>query len=64
MNMSNYFQDTSFSSIPHILWQYYIDYLWNYEDASWVAKIANTSRVLAIAVILPVVVLAMLVRTL
>ncbi|KAF8160782.1 hypothetical protein B0H34DRAFT_351843 [Crassisporium funariophilum] len=48
------------SSIPATLWGYYIQYLWNYESDSWVARIAYSCRILAILVCLPIVILALL----
>ncbi|KAF5380480.1 hypothetical protein D9615_004558 [Tricholomella constricta] len=67
MNVSSYLLDFSHhftqvppSSYPAILWSYYIQYLWNYEPSSWVARIASTCRILAILVSLPIIVLALL----
>jgi hypothetical protein len=60
MNVSSYVQDISFSSLPLIVWQYYLEYLWYYDSSSWVAKIASTIRVLAFLLILPVAILGML----
>ena len=51
------------SSLPHLLWQYYLEYLWFYEPRSWVARIAYTFRVLAFMMIVPVVFIALLVRS-
>ncbi|KAF7361663.1 J-kappa-recombination signal binding protein [Mycena venus] len=52
----------SISSMPKMLWTLYIDYLWNWTDHpnSWVSRIAYTSRVLAILLIMPIVVLTLL----
>ncbi|KAJ7680549.1 hypothetical protein DFH06DRAFT_1031645 [Mycena polygramma] len=49
-------------SLPQLLWNFYVDYLWNWTDHpnSWVSRIAYTSRVLAILLILPIVVLTLL----
>jgi len=45
-----------------MLWNFYIDYLWHWNDhpKSWVSRIAYTSRVLAILLIMPIVVLTLL----
>ncbi|KAJ7091191.1 hypothetical protein C8R44DRAFT_891591 [Mycena epipterygia] len=50
------------SSISRIVWDFYVDYLWNWTDYpnSWVSRIAYTSRVLAILLILPILVLTLL----
>jgi hypothetical protein len=61
MNVSNYMQDVSFSSIPLVLWDCYLEYLWYYDSSSWVAKISSTIRVLAFLLVLPVAILGMLV---
>jgi len=45
---------------PGTLWDYYVEYLWNYQPNSWVARTAYTSRVLAILASLPIIVLALL----
>lgn len=45
---------------PRLLWNYYLEYLWNYESGSWVATIASTCRILAILISLPIAVLALL----
>jgi len=50
-----------FPGFPRLLWDHYVEYLWKYEDNSWVARIASTCRVFAILVSLPIVVLALLV---
>jgi len=42
------------------LWNWYIDYLWNYDSNSWVATIAYAFRIWAILAILPSLVLALL----
>lgn len=51
------------SSIPGLLWAYYVQYLWNYESGSWVARIAYSCRILAILLCLPIIILGMLVCT-
>jgi hypothetical protein len=69
MNISSYvpkvyhriFQLSSQLSLRGI-WDCYVQYLWNYEPNSWVGRIASLSRVLAILISLPIVVLALLVR--
>lgn len=43
---------------PTALWHYYVTYLWNYEQHSWVDKTASTFRVLSILVLLPLGALA------
>ena len=63
MNVSSYVQDVSFSSIPLVLWEYYLEYLWYYDSSSWVAKISSAIRVLAFLLVLPVAVLGMLVSS-
>ncbi|KAF7376372.1 hypothetical protein MSAN_00052700 [Mycena sanguinolenta] len=52
----------SFSSMPGMIWSFYIDYLWNWTDHpnSWISRIAYTCRVLAILLIMPIVVLTLL----
>ena len=64
MNISTYILDAtphiSPSAAPALLWSYYISYLWNYEPDSWVATIAYSTRILAILVSLPLVILALL----
>lgn len=62
MNISSYILDAhiSPSAAPALLWSYYISYLWNYEPDSWVATIAYSTRILAILVSLPLVILALL----
>lgn len=52
----------SWSDIPRLIWDAYIECLWNYQPESWVGRIASTFRVLAVVVILPVVILTLLVR--
>ena len=51
----------STSRIPHIVWEYYLEYLWYYHPESYVARIASTFRVLAVVITIPVVILALLV---
>lgn len=48
---------------PSNLWNWYIDYLWNYDNNSWVATIAYGFRFCAILAILPTVILGLLVST-
>ena len=45
------------------LWNWYIDYLWNYDSNSWVATIAYAFRIWAILAILPTLVLGLLVSS-
>ncbi|KAJ7217854.1 hypothetical protein GGX14DRAFT_438600 [Mycena pura] len=49
-------------SIPRLAWGFYVDYLWNWTDhpGSWISRIAYISRIFAILLILPVVVLTLL----
>jgi hypothetical protein len=69
MNVSSYVPKVSyniFQLFPHLslrtIWDCYVLYLWNYEPSSWVGRIASLSRVLAILISFPIVVLALLVR--
>ena len=48
---------------PSNLWNWYIDYLWNYDNNSWVATIAYGFRIWAILAILPTIILCLLVST-
>jgi hypothetical protein len=50
-------------SAPSSLWNWYIDYLWNYDNNSWVATIAYGFRIWAILAILPTIILGLLVST-
>jgi hypothetical protein len=58
---SQYTSQVSPSSIPGLLWAYYVQNLWNYESSSWVARIAYSCRILAILVSLPIIILGLLV---
>jgi hypothetical protein len=49
------------TSILACLWNWYIDYLWNYDSNSWVATIAYAFRIWAMIAILPTLVLGLLV---
>ncbi|KAF7984205.1 hypothetical protein HWV62_15990 [Athelia sp. TMB] len=62
MNVSSYVpvEVAIISFTPYHLWGYYVQYLWNYEPTSWVARIALAVKVLAIFLVLPLAVLAML----
>ncbi|KAK7053442.1 hypothetical protein VNI00_004068 [Paramarasmius palmivorus] len=55
MNVTN-----ASSSFPRLVWSYYVEYLWEYEPNSVVARIAYTFRVLAVMAILPLLILALL----
>lgn len=57
--------DLSFSpsSAPQFLWNYYVEYLWNYKSHSLVAKIGYTFRVLALVLLLPIMILILIVRS-
>ncbi|KAF6763110.1 hypothetical protein DFP72DRAFT_523777 [Ephemerocybe angulata] len=66
MNLTSYiseassqFSHTPVSSYPGLVWSYYLSYLWNYERDSWVARIANASRILAFLLCLPTLILAL-----
>ncbi|PCH43619.1 hypothetical protein WOLCODRAFT_164590 [Wolfiporia cocos MD-104 SS10] len=50
----------SLLAAPGVLWTLYVDYLCNYAPGSWVYKTASTFRVLAVATILPFVLLTLL----
>ena len=58
---SEFTSQVSPSSIPGLLWAYYVQYLWNYESDSWVARIAYSCRILAILISLPIIILGLLV---
>jgi len=47
-------------AVPLNLWNWYIDYLWNYDNNSWVATIAYGFRIWAILAILPTIILCLL----
>jgi len=51
--IASFTSETTLSSIPRLLWEYYLEYLWFYDDGSWVARIASTFRVLAFLLIIP-----------
>ncbi|KAF8813822.1 hypothetical protein BYT27DRAFT_7083529 [Phlegmacium glaucopus] len=57
---SEFTSEISPSSIPGLLWAFYVQYLWNYESGSWVARIAYSCRILAILICLPIIILALL----
>ncbi|KAF7321691.1 hypothetical protein MKEN_00690500 [Mycena kentingensis (nom. inval.)] len=50
------------ASAPSLLWELYLDWLWNWTDhpSSWVSRIAYTCRILAILILIPVLVLILL----
>ncbi len=54
---------SSVVAVPLHLWNWYIDYLWNYDNNSWVAAIAYGFRIWAILAILPTIILCLLVST-
>ena len=58
---SEFTSQVSPSSIPGLLWAFYVQFLWNYESDSWVARIAYSCRILAILVSLPIIILGLLV---
>jgi len=60
MNLSFDTSQVSPSAIPGLLWAYYVQYLWNYDSDSWVARIAYSCRILAILVSLPLIILGLL----
>jgi len=53
--------EISLSSLPSLLWGYYLEYLWFYDERSWVARAAYTFRVLAIILIIPMIGISLLV---
>lgn len=53
---------TTVLAAPLYLWNLYVEYLWNYQQNSWVDRIASTFRVLALLLITPFAILTMLVR--
>jgi len=53
--------EISLSSLPSLLWGYYLEYLWFYDERSWVARAAYTLRVLAIILIIPMIGISLLV---
>jgi len=57
---SEFTSQVSPSSFPGLLWAYYVQYLWNYDSDSWVARIAYSCRILAILVCLPIIILGLL----
>ena len=48
-------------SAPAVLWQLYLDHLWEVQPGSWIAWIASCFRALGIAMIAPFLILTMLV---
>ncbi|KAF9049990.1 hypothetical protein BJ165DRAFT_1455614 [Panaeolus papilionaceus] len=63
MNITHYtdsLSQISPASIPATLWALYIEYLWNYESDSWVARIAYSCRILALLISLPIIILGLL----
>ncbi|KAJ3772929.1 hypothetical protein FB446DRAFT_764680 [Lentinula raphanica] len=54
------FSSLSLSSAPHFLWTCYVEYLWNYTPNSIVAKTAYSFKVLALALLLPILILILL----
>ena len=53
---------SSLSLIPYNVWVLYVKYLWFYQPESYVAKVANTFRILAVVIAIPIVILGLLVR--
>ena len=45
---------------PSLLWNRYIEYLWDYQPGSWVDASASTFRLAAAFIIVPLVLLVML----
>ncbi|PPQ68428.1 hypothetical protein CVT24_004849 [Panaeolus cyanescens] len=63
MNITQYTDSLSHispASIPATLWALYVEYLWNYESDSWVARIAYSCRILAFLISLPIIILGLL----
>ncbi|KAH7929816.1 hypothetical protein BV22DRAFT_1028992 [Leucogyrophana mollusca] len=50
----------SYSSAPRLLWDSYVEYLWNYDPGSWVGRVASSFRIFAFILVLPVVILTLL----
>lgn len=69
MNMSSYASSltsrvsVSPLTVPTLVWECYLEYLWFYEPSSWVARTAYGFRVLAFLLVFPITVLTLLVRT-
>ncbi|KAI0305453.1 hypothetical protein B0F90DRAFT_1666351 [Multifurca ochricompacta] len=51
---------SSILAVPSSIWNWYIHYLWNYDNNSWVATIAYGFRIWAILAILPTLILGLL----
>ncbi|KAF9233328.1 hypothetical protein BU15DRAFT_80219 [Melanogaster broomeanus] len=54
------FSQISIASTPRLLWDGYVEYLWNYQSDSWVGRTASCFRILAVILVLPVVILTLL----
>ncbi|KAH7888497.1 hypothetical protein F5I97DRAFT_706719 [Phlebopus sp. FC_14] len=54
------FSQISIASAPRLLWDTYLEYLWNYQPGSWVGRTASSFRILALLLVLPVVILTLL----
>ncbi|KAK0454968.1 hypothetical protein EV421DRAFT_467305 [Armillaria borealis] len=48
------------SSLPRLIWDLYLEYLWFYSPNSWVAHIAYGFRIIAIFLISPIVIVTLL----
>ncbi len=48
-------------SLPRLIWDLYLEYLWYYSPNSWVAHIAYGFRIIAIFLISPIVIVTLLV---
>ncbi|KAK0212827.1 hypothetical protein DFS33DRAFT_70826 [Desarmillaria ectypa] len=48
------------SSLPRLIWDLYLEYLWYYPPNSWVACIAYGFRIVAIFLISPIVIITLL----
>ncbi|KAH8071909.1 hypothetical protein BXZ70DRAFT_964266 [Cristinia sonorae] len=45
---------------PSLVWNLYVEYLWNYKPNSWVASAANTFRILSLLMFAPVFILTLI----
>lgn len=48
------------SSLPRLIWDLYLEYLWYYSPNSWVARIAYGFRIIAIFLVSPIVIITLL----
>ncbi|TRM69300.1 hypothetical protein BD626DRAFT_390971 [Schizophyllum amplum] len=57
---ASHLSPNAMASLPRTLWHYYIDYLWFYDNNSWVAHAAYSCRVMAVLLLLPIIILTLL----